>query len=123
MVAATGYMPNAGFFGQGGSLIPWGEYGPERIIVRAGEPVQAGTLLALVDDVYWPFDPDASDGTEIPSALLMLDSVADGATATVAATGGECTVLSRLIRWPGGITPEQQADALEALEGVGITFI
>jgi hypothetical protein len=123
MVATTGNMPNAGFFGQGGSLIPWGSYGPERIFVRAGEPVQAGRLLALVDDVYWPFSPNASDGTEIPSAILMLDSAADGDTTTVAATGGDCAILNRLIRWPDGITPEQQADALEALEAVGITFI
>lgn len=73
------------------------------------------------DFEYGAHDPDATDGLEVAVAVALY-GVTTGAdeSAKISAITRLSEVNGKLLVWDEGITPEQKADAIQALAGLGI---
>jgi hypothetical protein len=98
-------------------------YSRDQVTVAAGEALELGAVVGRVTATakIKRFDPSATDGTETPAGLLLeaVDtSLADHPDGLMLARHG--IVASYAVVWPAGITPEQKAAAIAALETRGI---
>jgi hypothetical protein len=71
---------------------------------------------------YYQLAPDAEDGTEIATAILLQDCDASAADVNdvLLIVRGPATVSKRGLVWPVGITADEKATALAHLEAAGI---
>ena len=98
-------------------------YSRDQVTVALGEVLELGAVVGRVTATTQikRFDPDATDGTEMPAGILL-----DPVDATAAAfpegllLARHGIVASSAVVWPEGITAPQQAAAIAALEARGI---
>jgi len=98
-------------------------YSRDQVTVALGEVLELGAVVGRVTATTQikRFDPDATDGTELPAGILLDPVDAAGAAfpdAILLARHG--IVASNAVVWPAGITGPQQAAAIAALEARGI---
>ena len=98
-------------------------YSREQVTVAAGQNLELGSVVARVAATgrVKRFDPHGTDGTEIPAGILL------GATDASLMERDNGLLLARhaivathALTWPAGITAEQKAAAVTALEARGI---
>ena len=98
-------------------------YSRDQVTVALGEVLELGAVVGRVTATTQikRFDPDATDGTELPAGILL-----DPVDATAAAfpdailLARHGIVASSAVVWPEGLTGPQQAAAIAALEARGI---
>lgn len=92
----------------------------QRGTLLAGADFPAGTVLSRVEGKYQRLAPDATDGTEVPVAVLTdrVDATAADKPCLVIARGAVVAV-DELV-WPAGITEPDRTRALAALNALGI---
>lgn len=98
-------------------------YSREAVTVAAGQNLQLGTVLGrkTADGKLYALAPAATDGTEVASAVLAVDTDAtliDRDDAVVVAR--HAIVARRALIWPAGITAPQKAAAEAQLVALGI---
>lgn len=73
--------------------------------------------VAIVGDalVHVPFDPDGTDGSEVPVAYAINSVASDVGVKRVWAISRIARLSSSMIAWPDEITDEQKAAAIKAL--------
>ena len=91
-------------------------------IVVVGGNYFASTVLGQVTATgrMTALNPSASDGSEIAAGILYGPTAAAGAPVRATATVRNAEVNGRLLGWPAGITPAQQATAIAQLAALGI---
>jgi len=74
-----------------------------------------GTLVSSVSDEYVPWNPTASDGSEVPVGIAMypVDTDSDQKRGTI--TARQTEVQAEVLVWPEGTTDQQKNDALAEL--------
>jgi hypothetical protein len=112
------YSPSGAFLGIHTIGTAWDANGIEFNTVgtwAAGDYAAIAVAIAAGSGEYAPFDPDATNGTATPSAILCYP--VDATSAAV-----ETTVLARLatiklaaIEWPTGVSAGEKTTALAAL--------
>jgi len=91
----------------------------KQVTIASGN-LKRGTVLAMNSDGdYVQFNPFATDGTEVPRAILAEDVDATGGPARVQAYFVGKYRLKDLI-WPDGITDAQKQSAILGLQDKGI---
>lgn len=98
-------------------------YSRDSITVAAGQNLALGTVVGRITATskIKSMDPTATDGTEHAAGILLnaIDAtLIDRDDALLLARHG--IVASRAVIWPVGITAEQKAVAIAALEARGI---
>ena len=98
-------------------------YSRDQVTVAAGQNLELGAVVGRVTATakIKRFDPAATDGSEQPAGILLeaVDAtLADRDDGILLARHG--IVASHAVVWPAGITPEQKAAAIAALETRGI---
>lgn len=80
------------------------------------------TIAADSDDFQFvAFNPADTGGAEIPAAIAIYGATTPAdATARIAIIRRDAEVKGPCIEWPAGITATQKADAIQALEDLGI---
>ncbi len=75
------------------------------------------TVAANSDDFQWvAFDPDGTDGSEIPAAMsIYAITTGSGETVKGSVMARMCVLNGNCVSWPDGITTAQKADAIQAL--------
>ena len=95
----------------------------DQVTVAVGQTLELGAVVGRVAATgkVKRFDPAASDGTEIPAGILLgaIDaSLIERDNGLLLARHG--IVATHGVTWPAGITAEQKAAAVAALEARGI---
>ena len=98
-------------------------YSRDRVTVAAGQNLALGAVVGSVTATgqVKALDPSASDGTEIPSGVLLgaidarLEDRPDGLI-----VGRHAVVADTALVWPAGITPAEKNAALATLKSLGI---
>jgi hypothetical protein len=110
-----------------GDLIKYEEeslrYSRDQVTVASGQNLELGAVAGRVTATtkIKRFNPTANDGAEHPVGIVLepVDAtLADREDGILLARHG--IVASHAVVWPEGITPEQKAAALAALEARGI---
>lgn len=80
------------------------------------------TVSADAEDYqHVAYDPDGTDGSETPVAYsIYAVKTGVGETAKTAVIDREAELNGNCIAWPDGITAAQKADAIQALDSIGI---
>ncbi|CAN3992560.1 head decoration protein [Methylocystis bryophila] len=78
------------------------------VLFAAGVAAAAGTVLGVKAEgnIYWPLTPEASDGTQTPSAILF-DEVAPTLSPRVVTVSINIVANRAALIWPPGVTAEQ----------------
>jgi hypothetical protein len=110
-----------------GDLIKYEEdslnYSREQVTVESGQNLELGAVVGRVTATgkVKRFDPNATDGADVPQAFLL------GACNATLIERDDALLLARhavvathAVVWPDGITAEQKAAATAALEARGI---
>lgn len=72
---------------------------------------------------YKQWDPDATDGSQVPVALALYEAVTgEDQTIDIAGLVRAAQVNSNIVSWPTGTTDAEKAAAVEALTAAGIIF-
>lgn len=95
----------------------------DQVTVAVGQTLELGAIVGRVTATgkVKRFDPAASDGTETPAGILLgaIDaSLIERDDGLLLARHG--IVATHAVTWPAGITAEQKAAAVAALEARGI---
>ena len=95
----------------------------DQVTVAVGQNLELGSVVGRLTATgkVKRLDPAATDGTEQPAGILLGASDAtliERDDALLLARHG--IVASHAVTWPAGITAEQKATAIAALEGRGI---
>ncbi|QKS31402.1 MAG: head decoration protein [Candidatus Accumulibacter similis] len=98
-------------------------YSRDRVTVSAGQNLALGAVVGSVTATgqVKALDPSASDGTEIPSGVLLgaIDArLADRPDGLI--VGRHAVVADTALVWPAGITPAEKNAALATLKSLGI---
>ena len=98
-------------------------YSRDRVTVAAGQNLALGTVVGSVTATgqVKVLDPSASDGTELPSGVLLgaIDArLADRPDGLIVAR--HAVVADTALIWPAGITPAEKNAALATLKSLGI---
>lgn len=98
-------------------------YSRDQVTVASGQNLELGAVAGRVTATgkIKRFDPVATDGTQTPVGIVLeaVDAtLADREDGLLLARHG--IVASHAVVWPSGITPEQKAAAIVALEARGI---
>ena len=98
-------------------------YSRDRVTVASGQNLPLGTVLGIVtaSGKYKQIDPSAEDGTQVAAGVLLQAcdaTLIDRDDGLVVAR--HAIVASNAVVWPVGITTEQKAAAIAALEARGI---
>lgn len=92
-------------------------YSREVVTIAAGRWLPIGTVLGRITatGLYVAFDPAATDGSQTPAAVLLMDA---DAYANIPAPVAMriCILKASGLVWPAGITPEQKAAAVAQLQ-------
>src|SRR5690606_33597618 len=87
----------------------------------AGDEFYVDVAADASDFEYGAHDPDASDGLEVAAAIALYPATTgSGESAKISAITRLSEVNGKLLVWDEGITPEQKADAVQALAERGI---
>ena len=100
-----------------------GFYSRDRVILTAGHTLFLGTVLGLVTSTgkVKPFDPSATDGSQVACGVLLQDCdayLAERDDALMLARLG--TVADNALTWPAAITTAERAVAVAQLKALGI---
>ncbi|MBP6707699.1 MAG: head decoration protein [Candidatus Accumulibacter sp.] len=98
-------------------------YSRDRVTVAAGQHLALGTVVGSVTATgqVQGLDPAASDGTEVPTGVLLdpIDArLADRPDGLIVAR--HAVVAEPALVWPAGITAAEKAAALATLKSLGI---
>ncbi|MBA9083494.1 MULTISPECIES: head decoration protein [Bartonella] len=99
-----------------------GRYDPdmsnEEVIFAQGYEVSAGTVMGLVTSTgkYVPFNPDASDGSEIPAGISYANVDVSESDQRATITVRLCTVKKSELIWPDKIDEKKKETAIQILE-------
>ena len=98
-------------------------YSRDRVTVASGQNLALGTVVGSVTATgkVKGLDPSASDGSEIPSGVLLgaIDArLADRPDGLIVAR--HAVVAETALVWPSGITPAEKNAALATLKSLGI---
>lgn len=98
-------------------------YSREPATVAAGQNLALGTVVAFATATgkVHALDPAATDGTEVAAAVLAFDcdaTLADRVDAVLIRR--HAIVAGKVLRWPAGISAEQQKAAEAQLDARGI---
>lgn len=85
-----------------------------------GADLPLGTVLAKVSGKYQQIDFAGAGGAEIAAGILAEDVAAAAADKSGVVIERGAVVNSNALVWPTGATDPQKADALAALEALGI---
>lgn len=99
------------------------QYSRDLVTVASGQSLELGAVVGRVtaNAKVKRLDPAATDGTEVPTGILLgaVDAtLIDIDNAQMLARHG--IVASAAVVWPAGITSEQKAAAVAALDARGI---
>ena len=110
-----------------GDLIKYEEdslnYSRDQVTVESGQNLELGAVVGRVTATgkVKRFDPNATDGADLPAGILL------GACNATLIERDDALLLARhavvathAVVWPSGITAEQKAAATAALEARGI---
>ena len=110
-----------------GDLIKYEEdslnYSRDQVTVESGQNLELGAVVGRVTATgkVQRFDPNATDGADLPAGILL------GACNATLIERDDALLLARhavvathAVVWPTGITAEQKAAATAALEARGI---
>lgn len=98
-------------------------YSRDRVTVAAGQNLALGAVVGSVSATgqVKALDPSASDGTELPSGVLLvaIDArLADRPDGLIVAR--HAVVADTALVWPAGITGAEKNAALATLKSLGI---
>ncbi|QKS28138.1 MAG: head decoration protein [Candidatus Accumulibacter similis] len=98
-------------------------YSRDRVTVSAGQNLALGAVVGSVTATgqVKALDPSASDGTELPTGVLLgaVDArLADRPDGLIVAR--HAVVADTALVWPFGITPAEKNAALATLKSLGI---
>lgn len=98
-------------------------YSRDRVTVAAGQKLALGAVVGSVTATgqVKALDPSASDGTELPSGVLLgaIDArLADRPDGLIVAR--HAVVADTVLVWPSGITPAEKNATLATLKSLGI---
>lgn len=90
--------------------------------VAAGQNLVLGSVVGreTATAKLKALDPAATDGTELPAGVLIVDADATAADIDAVVVARHAIVARHALVWPAGITPAQQSAAIAALEARGI---
>lgn len=95
----------------------------EDILASGSGVVIVGTVLGEVTATpgkFKPLAPAASDGTQKAAAIILHNADATSADATIVNLKRRAQVVGPALVWPGAITAEQKAAAIQQLAALGI---
>lgn len=97
-------------------------YSRDTITLAAGNKLAMGAVLGKLaaSDEYAEFDPTASDGSQIPVAVLVADADATAAAIKTVAVVRHCVVSRQSLIWKAGVTAPEKAAAEAALTKLGV---
>lgn len=92
------------------------------ILASGSGVVKIGTVLGKVtaSGKFMPLAPAAEDGTENAAAIILETADATSADQIVVTLKRRAQVVIQNLVWPDAITATQKADAIAALEALGI---
>lgn len=98
-------------------------YSRDRSTLAAGQNLPLGTVLGTVTATgkLKTFDPSASDGTQVPSGVLLQNcdaTLAERDDALVVAR--HAIVAAHALVWPSAITGSKELTALAQLAALGV---
>jgi hypothetical protein len=98
------------------------QYSRDPATVAAGQNLVLGSVVGreTATNKLKALDPAATDGTELPAGVLIVDADATAADLDAVIVARHAIVARRALVWPTGITPAQQSAAIAALEARGI---
>ena len=90
--------------------------------VAAGQSLILGSVVGreTATNKLKALDPAATDGTELPAGVLIVDADATTADLDAVIVALHAIVARHALVWPAGLTPAQQSAAIAALEARGI---
>ncbi len=90
--------------------------------VAAGQSLILGSVVGreTATNKLKALDPAATDGTELPAGVLIVDADATTADLDAVIVARHAIVTRHALVWPAGLTPAQQSAAIAALEARGI---
>ena len=112
------YSPSGAFLGVHTIGTAWDANGIEfdtEGTWAAGDTAIIEVEIAAGSGEYAPLDPDATDGTATPSAILCYPVDATSAAVSVTAVVRLATVKLAALEWPAGISAGEKTAALAAL--------
>lgn len=94
----------------------------EAVIVSGSGALVCGAVLGRVTATgkFKPFAPAASDGSQVAAAVLLQSVDATSADKSVVILARHAEVVTQMLAWPGGTTPNQKSAAIAQLSAVGI---
>ena len=97
-------------------------YSRDPATVAAGQNLALGSVVGreTATNKLKTLDPAATDGTELPAGVLIVDADATAADIDAVVVARHAIVARHALVWPAGITPAQQSAAIAALEARGI---
>lgn len=97
-------------------------YSRDPATVAAGQNLVLGSVVGreTATNKLKALDPAATDGTELPAGVLIVDADATAADLDAVSVARHAIVARHALVWPAGITPAQQSAAIAALEARGI---
>ncbi|MEW6248830.1 MAG: head decoration protein [Nitrospirota bacterium] len=97
-------------------------YSRDPATVAAGQSLVLGSVVGreTATNKLKALDPTATDGTELPAGVLIVDADATAADLDAVIVARHAIVARHVLVWPAGITPAQQSAAIAALEARGI---
>lgn len=98
-------------------------YSRERTTVVAGQTLELGAVVGTVTATgkTTRFDPEATDGSQVPTGVLLADcdaSLIDRDDGLIAAR--HAIVADGTLIWPVGIAPADKAAAIATLKALGV---
>lgn len=98
-------------------------YSRERTTVASGQNLELGAVVGTItaSNKTKRFDPDATDGSQIPSGVLLQNcdaSLIDRDDALVVVR--HAMVADTVVVWPVGISPAEKATAVATLKTLGV---
>lgn len=88
--------------------------------LASGEDLEAGTVLATVDDEFVQIIPGDSGPAADATAILLSKTDASAAAQACAVIARDAEVIADALVWPDGISAQDKADAIAQLAALHI---
>lgn len=89
-------------------------------VLASGAALLAGTVLATVGGKYVPLDPSAATGAENATGILFVPVGAAADDRRGVVVYKDAAIIESSLVWPAGTTALEKAEALAALDALGI---
>lgn len=98
-------------------------YSRDRVTVASGQNLPLGAVVGTITATgkVKRFDPSATDGSQVPSGVLLADcdaTLADRDDGLIVAR--HAIVVDHALAWPGAITNAEKLSAVAQLKALGV---